>query len=837
MRWLVSIAAAFAALVASADDVSVARRALADGLWKVAARHAEAAERSASSAAARDEARLAQLEALAGEGRTGEMLSRLDSWGDSRGEGFAYWRAWASARSGKVDAARKLLSGKFAAPAYRTLAARLAARVESDAGNAAAADAAFAEASAMMPSNGVERVENAVEWARSKAKFGDPAGGLALLDREGALAAKGEPGDEARLLAAELAAAAGDGAAARRIREALVEGGTNVSERVFVLAACDLADGLLSSGSAADAVRAASNAVARATRPELAMRAGFALGFALFASPGGREAGCARIAELVRKYPNAPESAAAQLRMADGLLAAGDCEAAVRAYDVLLQSFPGHALDAHVLEGRGWAFLRLGRHSEAVGLFARAAQVASNEVDKARCAFKQADALAAGGRFEEAAAAYGAVRHKSLAEEAAFRRADALSRSGRPDDAAAAFRELRRAGGGMRVEAALRLASLEAAQGRVEDAVAVYGEVLDEKADPQPSAAQRARALSGRGRALYRAYRFREAEADFAAVARLDASRRDEMDFLSALCMYGAGRERDAYAAARSLLGRLGGDSPLLVDLQMWLATYDAGRREWPAAIAGFEACATNLHVAAERRVEAFVRAARCAAELPDFQKSLELAVGAATNATAALSSDAAAAYAAEALVLQGEALCELGRFEDAEFVLERAEGAKGGEAFRHRAALARANCYFVMGANDARRYESAIDAYRRIQRDESFSPSQRLAASYNMARALEKLRRLDDAADVYYTDVVQAYWNGSRPASDGAEGAPRAWFDAAARQYFVRAAYNLADYYESRGELRQAARMLEYVVRAGLPARGEARRRIARLKEKGGFR
>ena len=842
MRRLVSIALLLAAAaLCAADDLAVARRALGDGLWGLAAKHAAAAAGAATSSVVRAEARLVQLEALAGAGRAGEMLSTLGSWPDATGEGFRYWRAWASVACGKAAEARGLLAKPFAERPYAALALRLAARVEAEAGSVAAADAAYARAAAALATDVRSRAENAAEWARFKWRAGDAAGALALLRREGAPSATGPAGDEARILEADLAAATGDGEGAFRIRSALVAGGTNTSERAYVLAACALSESLLASGAAERAITAASNAVARARIPELARHAGFALGFARFASPAGRAAGAAQIAALVRRHPDAPESAAAQRRLADGLLAAGDAEAAVREYDVLLQAFPAHALDAHVLEGRGWAFLRLGRNSEAVGLFARAAQVASNDVDRARCKFKQADALFAGGRFDEAAAVYASVPAGALREKAAFRSADALARAKRNADAVEAFRVILKAGGELSVEAGLRLAALEVSLGHVEDAVAAYSALLAETAVRRPAPEQRVRALAGRGRALYRAYRFAEAEADFAAVGRMDAARRDEMDFLTVLCQYGAGREREAAAAARSLLSRMA-DSPLRVDLRMWLATYDAGRREWPAAIAGFEACATNAHVSAARRVEAFVRAARCAAELPDFQKSLELAVGASTNAVAgakgAAGAAAGAAWAAEALVLQGEALCELGRFEDAEFVLERAARAGGGEAMQHRAALARANCYFVMGAGDAKRYQSAIDAYGMIQKDESYSPSQRIAAAYNMARALEKLRRLDEAADVYYTNVVQAYWDGVRPdGSPGAESAPRVWFDSSARQYFSRAVYNLADHYESRGELRQAVRMLEYLVRAGLPARDEARRRIAQLKEKGGFR
>lgn len=848
MRRLAAILAlvALPLFAAPPDDLEIARRALGDGLWQPAAKHAAAAAALAADAKTREQARLVQLEALAGAGQADELLACLDAWPDAQGEGFRYWRAWANVRGGKSEAARTLLADAFAEASYTRLARRLAARLEAEAGHAAAADAAYQRAAEALPKDAPERLDNALEWAQAKARLGDPAGALAVLKKEGVRDAAGATGDAARLFAAELAEKTGDRPGARKLRETLVAGGTNTSERAYVLAACQLAEDLLASGATNEAVRVASNAVDRARLPALARRAGFTLGFTLFADPVHRAEGRARVSSLVRKDASDPESAAAQLRLADGLLAAGEDTAAAEEYEVLLQSFPGHALDAHVLEGRGWAFLRLGRRTEAVGLFARAAQVSSNEEARARCTFKQADALAADGRYEEAAAIYAQVAHPMYRSDAGFRQADALVRAQRPAEAVEIFRALRKAGDDTSVEAGLRLAALLAAQGLNEDAIAEYSSLLDEKSGLKVSADARVRAFAGRGRALYRAYRFREAAADFAAVGKLQAARKDEMDFLSALCLYGDGREREAAAAARNLLARLPEASPLKIDLQMWLATYDAGRREWPAAIDGFETCAKNPRVPPLRQVEAYVQAARCAFELPDFQKALELAVGAATNATvlasatnAAVKSQAetAAAFAAEALVMQGEALSELGRFEDAELVLERALHAKGGEALQRRAALARANCYFVMGASDAHRYTRAIEAYRTIRQDESFSPSQRIAAAYNMGRALEKLRRLDEAADCYYTHVVLAYWDGVRidDASAG-EGMRRVWFDASARRYFSQAVYHLADYYESRGELGQAASMLEYIVRADLPAKENARRRIARLKGKGGL-
>ena len=137
MKRTTSIILLFVSAALCADDLAVARRALGDGLWGLAAKHAAAAAQSTTSSVVRAEARLVQLEALAGAGHADDMLSMLGSWPDATGEGFRYWRAWANATGGKSAAARELLAEPFAEKPYATLALRLAARVEADAGTAA----------------------------------------------------------------------------------------------------------------------------------------------------------------------------------------------------------------------------------------------------------------------------------------------------------------------------------------------------------------------------------------------------------------------------------------------------------------------------------------------------------------------------------------------------------------------------------------------------------------------------------------------------------------------------------------------------------------------------
>ena len=222
-------------------------------------------------------------------------------------------------------------------------------------------------------------------------------------------------------------------------------------------------------------------------------------------------------------------------------------------------------------------------------------------------------------------------------------------------------------------------------------------------------------------------------------------------------------------------------------------------------------------------------RAARCSAALSDYAGVVEFAKRATTNAVAvqAISKTTAETPAvAEAFVLQGEALMELARFSEAVLVLSRAQRLAAPPELLRRAAVLKADCLFAMGADDDRRYLQALDAYRAILRDENIPPSQRLAISFKIGRSLEKLRRFEEAVDQYYVHVLMAYCDGVRE---------KTWFDGDARAFFTRAAIILADYYESRGEARQAVRVLEYLVKTGVPAAREARRRIEQMERKGG--
>lgn len=845
------LALLFGAAFALPSDIAVARSALGDGLSPVAERHAAAAEKSAADAAGRDEARLVRLEALARAGRHGEMLTLLDGWSDSVGDAFRYWRAWALAQAGERARAQEILRRPFEGAGFKALACRLLARIAVMEGDRDEAERSFRMAAELLRGDVAGKSGNAVEWARSLWASGAADRAWEVLKSEGAIDAAGAAGDAARLLGADLRAAVGDARGAEALLRRIVSEGAAASEGEFVAASCSLFDSLWRMGATNDAMSVVSGAVARATRPELVRRAGFAQGFAMLSEPGRRAEGFTNVVALIRRFPGAAESRAAQRRLAETLLAAGDGEGAVREYGVLLESYPEFARDPEVLEARGWAYLAAGRRAEAAGAFARAAQFAeTNAPVRSRCRFKQGDALLADGRHREAADAYSRVDAPRLALRARYQKGDALMRAGMAEEAAAEFRSVMLEGGEYGMKAGLRLAAHESSAGHPESAIELYdgllgggkasdAALLDDDGDVSAvrtnAAASadaipdrtRAAILFGRGRAYYLAYRWAEAEADFAEVAKLQPERLGEMKFLSALCRYGAGHDGEAVATVRGLLASTP-ESHLRADLVFWLAKYDAAHKAPAAAFAGFSACATNRFLSSSRRMEAHLYAIRCARSTGDYPKALELVktfMQRPEVPAAEMRPTPETPLLAETLLLQGALLKELARFAEAVLVLDRAKRLPAGDDFRRRASVQRADCLLAMGADDDARYRNAIEEYRSVQQDAGLSPSLRLSVAYKIGLALEKLRRSEEAVDQFYTNVVMAYEDGV---------ANRVWFDGDAVTCYARAVMKLADYYESRGEDVQARRVLGHLANSHLPSADEARRRVERLERKG---
>ena len=436
---------------------------------------------------------------------------------------------------------------------------------------------------------------------------------------------------------------------------------------------------------------------------------------------------------------------------------------------------------------------------------------------------------ASAGRWEEAEKIYHdaietwpeAVRLASLQEG----RGEVLMKLGKNEDALKAFAEAESLATDdtARALAVLRQGDVLSELGRGAEAMAKYRMVLDVYS--QTDVAKRLkkvveiREMETRGRNLYKDYRFEEAKSVFASVAAAEPALRPRMEYFEVLCLYGLGRDDEAVRKADGL-AKSCPDAGIRADTTLWLAKFTYNRGEWKRSAALFRAFAASSpsHQAAP---EALLWATRAAFAGNDFKLAIQ-------TATALAEAHPSSPVVNLALLIQGRALIELARFDEAVLVLERvAKDEATPKDVQFKAQLLKADALFAMGADNPARYQAALDTYREVAFRGEAGPDDRISVAFKIGRTLEKLRRREEAVDQYYTRVVLAYREGRLKGER---------FGDEARASFSRAAFRLADEFESRGRDRQAVSVLKLVVESDVPAAEEASKRIGRISTKGRF-
>ena len=402
---------------------------------------------------------------------------------------------------------------------------------------------------------------------------------------------------------------------------------------------------------------------------------------------------------------------------------------------------------------------------------------------------------------------------------------ESLLRLGRGEEAVAAFSKAESLSldDDARALALMRQGDALAALGREAESMAKYKAVLEKYPKTKVSArlktAVEIRELETRGRDLYKDYRFDDARSVFAKVAAADPSRRHAMAYFDILCLYGLGLDDEA-AREADALAKTCPDQAIRADATLWLAKFTYNRSEWKRSGALFRAFAEAMPLH-PYTPDALLWATRAAFFASDFKLAVQ-------TATALVERHPGSRAADSALIVQGSALIELSRFDEAVLVLERvAISEKASEEDRFRAQLLKADALFAMGADNPARYQAALESYRSVSFLGSASPDDQIVVAFKTGRVLEKLKRRDEAVDQYYTRVVLAYRDGRlRGVRYGDE----------ARAAFSRAAFRLADDFESHGRDRQAEDVLRLVVSSDVPAASEAVKRIERISRKGRF-
>lgn len=327
------------------------------------------------------------------------------------------------------------------------------------------------------------------------------------------------------------------------------------------------------------------------------------------------------------------------------------------------------------------------------------------------------------------------------------------------------------------------------------------------------------RELESSGREAFHSYRFAEAERFFNEIANLDSDLSDKMGYFRVLCLYGQGFDLEAESLAEriSVESR---DEKVRTDALLWLAKSVYNRGKWKESQELFHKYALEAPNM-EEAPYALAWSARAAFKAKGYKEAINYA----SELVSRYPNSPALAIALET---QGDALIQEARFDEAVLVLERVALIEGiSPEIRLGAKILRADALFALGADNRQRYEEALNTYREIRTGFELSSSMKIVIEYKIARTLEKMKRKEEAMELYYVNVLLAYYDGLKKGIK---------YEEEAKASFSRAAFHLANDFEASGRDGQAIKMLTLVVASDVPAAKEAEKQIERIEKKGKF-
>lgn len=804
-----------------AESLDIARAAMQDQLYDIAQTHAQ--KQLDTTNGKSTEALSILVEALCEQGHYQHALDMLARYSNTveraqQPASFAYWQARALLNLQRPSEAVVVLAGSPAPQNDAVLndaILRMTARAKKASGDVIGALDVFAIIDTSS-TNINTRVANIVEWALTLEATLRDNQALDVLSRLLKFNMFTSDVSDGLLLRSRLLMRQG------KLTESMLsydQLATNrlVASRIRVQAYTEMSEAVLRMAKTNDAIAYARSAYSLAQQPDMRQLAGFYLSNLLCADIATLNECDLLIKTLVREFPDDPLAVQAHVKLADAFLGYRLAARAADEYRLVLETYTSSSKDDHVLLGRGWALFQLKRYTEASGVFQRVTEQTTNHVVKAESLFKWGDALTADGRYSEAATVFERLSDElpqsSLVPRALYQQAECLERSSQAPAAFTTYQKLIKdypqheyVG-----RALLRLAALYVLSGDMDTAIRTYTAIQTNIA----LKAQHSDAFMGRGNVYYRLYRFDAAMKDFATVGETDKSRSDEARHVITRCLYALGRDKEAQVSARAFISEFP-ESSLLPDMILWIGKFDFNRGKFADARKMFIEYVTRWPTAKSADA-AVLWAARAAVDDADFSSAVELVARLVREYPKSV-------RVTESRLVQATALMELARFSEALLILDQIIATDPTSEWIEHAKLRKGDCLFAMGADNTDRYLKALATYREALQHPTLSSSQVLQLNYKAARCLEKLNRIDEAIDAYYSDVVLRYQN------NHAQGV---WYDDSAAGLFVRAAFNVADLYEQKGRSSSAIKVLERILETDVQGKEEVRSRIERLRKK----
>jgi TolA-binding protein len=525
------------------------------------------------------------------------------------------------------------------------------------------------------------------------------------------------------------------------------------------------------------------------------------------------EGGRAVLQPLIEDRLDGSLAAEAQLWLAESWLDQHRYEDALAAYQAYLNAFDDAAGRARAFLGRAWSLLGLERPAEAAASFEQAYRLHDQVMDRAQAWFKMADAYFLQGNYARARREYlfvaGQFMDSTLVPTALFQAAESSARSGELIVALDEFEaiEAQYPGSLHAAKSAMRVGSLHEEQGQWERAIAAYQRVVQQYQEADLVAA----ALHRRGLIQYRLGFFEAALIDFDAV--LDKypglPEAEQAFYMRGWCLYLLGEDQRALQVAESFLERYP-DSPWRYEVLFWLATYHFNHEQFTESEKRFLTVA-NAAPNGLLSDRALFWAARSAAALESYRDAIE-------HVSRLTRIYPRSGKMAEARLLQGDALIQLGEFAGAILAFEELIRSTPDSLLAVSAWGRKGDAQFTLGAETPARYEEALVAYQTVMDHPQATPSLRVQAEFKLGRTLEQMGRAEEALDRYLQVVYDFHQ------------APDTVLMAEAGIWFSRAAFSAAQMREAAGDVAGAVQLYERVAALELPAAPDARRRISQL-------
>lgn len=800
--------------------LAAAQVALEDGFCELAQKQVEELLRSgALPAAQRGDATVLLVRALYGQRRFAEMASRLESIGLStpttQAGALVYWQAVAQYESGRFQATLDVLrnfEGRFPGSPLTSRASRLEAWANLKEGRQAEALAVFERFDRQF---GVtdEGADNLLDWGQALLATGNNAGARTVLDRLVTRQPDLGAVQDGKLWLAKSLVMEGKWESAWNILT-LMAGDPLVRLDRRALALMTLSEVNAAQTNYAAAVTSASRSVELAPTTALKNR-----GRALCGKWLLRQNKIAEGAELLRpviaRMTDDPLARELQLELASGYVELKQYEKAAQEFQYYLETFKDPEGRLAAFKGRGLALWEGQRYAEAATMFEKAAALVPDPAQSEPLLIKAADAMFANAQYKSAETAYEAILASypasALNAQVLYQIGECLARQSLRREAEGRFRELVRKTPShpLAERALMRIAEMKEEQGPafVREAMSAYMDVMS----VYPKGSLFAEALHRHGLAAYQMGEIDVALTDFSRVVQEFPGSRvaPQAYFMRGWALYMRGQEEESLKVCMAFVERYPA-SEWTPGVVFWIGEYAFNHGRYADAEAQFIKLA-DQSPQDPLAGQSLIWAGRAAM----MQKEYLRAVDSLSRMTR---SYPASPHIAEARFLQADALSELGEFSRAILVFDEVIEKFPNSPLVSAAWGRRGDCHFTLGATDPKRYAEAITAYRAVSRSPGTTFDLELQADYKIGRCYDKMGKLPDAFEQYYTRVVCRYLAEKQK-------------DSAAAVWFTKAAFAAADLLELEKNWKRAIKVLERVEGAQIPASVDARKRIEQIR------